>query len=177
MDIKQYIDKRSYSKIEKYIQECFKRFHEIYIQFFENEITTITKITLNDINIKNLISESKIMFENLIYLYNKIPHDELYDKLKFKENVNFVSIFINRMKSYHTSDYEMYKKEFESEISSDKWSCIYISWLINSNVFFNKRYENYKLLKLLFPKLFEEYPIDDFLRLMNIYDAVEEEKE
>jgi hypothetical protein len=44
-------------------------------------------------------------------------------------------------------------------------------------VFFNKRYENYKLLKLLFPKLFEEYPIDDFLRLMNIYDAVEEEKD
>ena len=72
MDIKQYIDKRSYSKIEKYIQECFRRFHEIYIQFFENDITTITKIALNDINIKNLISESEIMFENLIYLYNTI---------------------------------------------------------------------------------------------------------
>jgi hypothetical protein len=176
MEVKEFINKRIYSNIKKYILECYDRFNVIYNIFYKDEVDTIVKITLNDEERKNLVRECEIMFENLMYLYDTIPQNEMYKKLTSKKYDNFNTMFINRMKLLHTEYYEMFKEEFEKEIPLDTWRCIYVIWLINSNVFFNKRYESYKLLKFLFPKLFEIYHVDDFLMLMNIYDAINENK-
>jgi hypothetical protein len=176
MDVKEFINKRIYRNIKKYILECFDRFNKIYNIFYKNEVDTIVKMTQNDEEIKELVRECNIMFENLMYLYDTIPYNDLYNNLFFSKHDNFYIMFTNRMKLQHTEEYEMFKKEIKSEIPLDKWRCIYIVWLMNCNIFFNRRYESYKLLKFLFPKLFETYPIDDFFKLMNIYDAIKEQK-
>ena len=176
MDIIESINKRKYRNIEKYIDNCFDRFSVIFNIFYKNEVDTIVKITQNEDFTKGLVRECDVMFENLMYLYATIPFTELYGQLTFNNSINYRSIFNNRMKSYHGIYYEKFRKEFDSEIPLDKWRCIYVVWLINSNIFFNRRYECYKLLKFIFPNLFEKYPIDDFFKLMNIYDAIKKNK-
>ena len=56
------------------------------------------------------------------------------------------------------------------DIDEKYWNCIYGVWMLNLriNYSYNKE-ENIKIMKYVLNNLFDKYPIEDFITLLNIH--------
>jgi hypothetical protein len=64
--------------------------------------------------------------------------------------------------------YKKYNNIIKKTITSDNWKGIYCAWWLNIGLNYKYRDESIKFYKYIFPKIFELYPIEDFIIMFNI---------
>ena len=66
--------------------------------------------------------------------------------------------------------YTLFKEIMKKEIDSKYWKCIYGVWMLNHRINYSYyKEQDIKIMKHLLKDLFDEYPIEDFITLINIY--------
>lgn len=80
----------------------------------------------------------------------------------------YMNDFINTIKLTMTHFYEEYKQLTKKTINSDKWNGLYCAWLINLLINYHDRESRLKFYKFIFPDLFDKYPIEELIILLNI---------
>jgi hypothetical protein len=50
----------------------------------------------------------------------------------------------------------------------DKWKSIYCAWLLNTQINYHHKENHINIFSYMFPKLFNEYPIEKFIMMFNI---------
>ena len=84
-----------------------------------------------------------------------------------KEDLPYMTDFINTIKLTMTQYHEEYKQLTKKTINN-KWNGIYCAWLMNLVINYHHRESQLKFYKFIFPELFSQYDIEEFLILLNI---------
>jgi hypothetical protein len=174
--IEDIINKRDYKKIEKFIFEIDIFFSDSYRFIFNDIIKSVQEITKNNKIYLDKIKEMREIFKNLKYLFNTIPYMELLENVYIEGYSNNLDTnFKNELTEIFGKKYESYLRHFHKEIPKEKWDGIFIAWLFFDRCIFPYTEENLKMERYIFPELFEEYPFEDLLTLLNLHDAVVEQ--
>jgi hypothetical protein len=172
MDIKEIvnevINKKMYGNVELFIMYCFDTFSKIFEMLSDDQFNTIVKITQNDSITIKAIQDCNIIFNKLETLYESINYLDLINNLTFTQNTNFKSIFNNIIKYGHTDNYMKFKRYYNEIIPEHKWKGLYIAWLLDTNVSYSEQNEKCKFLKHIFPRIFQDYPIETFFNIIHI---------
>ena len=168
------IIKRDYKKIEKYIFDAYILYTEINTIIFYDVIKSVQEIFKNNKIYLDKIKEMREIFKNLKYLFDKIPYMELLENLHFEGySYNFESNFKGELTEIFGKKYQSYLRHFHKEIPKEKWNGIYIMWLFRCSYPIIE--SDIDIKKYVFPELFEEYPFEDLLILLNLHDAIVEQ--
>jgi hypothetical protein len=101
-----------------------------------------------------------------------VSDDEIEDNAmtKAKQQYSFFTSTFTSPCMSAFKKYELFKTELKKEIPKDKWKYLYCTLLINNDIYhYPSRHEKLEYLKYLFPSLFENCPVNDFIMLFNIH--------
>ena len=147
---------------------------EINTIIFYDVIKSVQEIFKNNKIYLDKIKEMREIFKNLKYLFDKIPYMELLENLHFEGySYNFESNFKGELTEIFGKKYQSYLRHFHKEIPKEKWNGIYIMWLFRCSYPIIE--SDIDIKKYVFPELFEEYPFEDLLILLNLHDAIVEQ--
>jgi hypothetical protein len=195
VDRLQFIKDNDYVKILYYIDAIQNKKFKLFSTFHLDNFKNIEEITKQNQIFINIIKECNTIIDDLIYLYESIDPIILIKNLKkidkryiFNEKTKDVdeytdeqlkeldeiekepdiSNFIKHMELIFIK--EQYKKYniIKKTIEKDKWNGIYCAWWLNIGLNYKYKEETIKFFKYIFVKLFELYPIEDFITMFNI---------
>jgi len=188
-----YIIKKDYEMIRDRICDMESDFWNLirYVQE-GSQYERLERIIKKDEKMIQSIDKMNEIFEELIFLCETISHDELLENLtkinekyddrnldnnsddddedenRRREKYKYFTSFLGPCK-FAIKHYELFKKELKKEIPQDKWKYLLVIRFIDYNItYYPKRNEQLDYFKYVFPKLFEECPVDDFIMCYNV---------
>ena len=190
-----FIKDRHYMKILNYIDNIENKIYKLTSIFHGDDYKIIEEVVKQNPIFLNAIKEFNDIFEELIYLYENIPPLELIKNLKALDKRNIIDDiigddelltdeqikelddlekipdirrFTRSIESLYNNDYNRFKLMNKRTISEDKWKCIYCVWWLDLKINYHDKDDKIRFYKYIFPKLFEMYPIEDFVMMFHI---------
>ena len=124
---------------------------------------TIEEITKQNPIYLAQIKLIKKLFYDLIYLYDNISRQDLVNNIQYLP-------FVKSINNIFENKYELFRKVLNKDIDEKFWNCIYGVWMLNFRINYSyHKEENIKIMKYVLGDLFDKYPIEDFITLLNIH--------
>jgi hypothetical protein len=185
-----------YNKIMYYIDDIENKRLKLFSIFDIDNFKNVEEITKQNSIFIDTIKQADTIMNELINLYDTIEPieiiknfknfdkryifnektkdvdeytDEQLKELEEIEKTPDISNFIKHMELIFIKEqYKKYNNIIKKTITYDNWKGIYCAWWLNIGLNYKYRDESIKFYKYIFPKIFELYPIEDFIIMFNI---------
>jgi hypothetical protein len=189
-----FVKNRNYREIINYIYNLEKKILDLYANFsHKDDFQKIEQVIKRNPSYISAINEFNLIFEELVYLYDTIPPNELVTNLQAIDKRNFaleddvkeltdleieeldrmdtipdIRNFTNLIEEALKIDSNKFNNHLKKKIRIDNWNGLYCGWFLNIKINYHHKNDTLKFMKYIFPELFEKYPIEDYITMFHI---------
>jgi hypothetical protein len=189
-----FVKNRNYREIINYIYNLEKKILDLYANFsHKDDFQKIEQVIKRNPSYISAINEFNLIFEELVYLYDAIPPNELVMNLQAIDKRNFaleddgeeltdleiaeidkmdtipdIRNFTNLIEEVLKIDSNKFNNLLKKKIQIDNWNGLYCAWFLNIKINYHHKNDTLKFMKYIFPELFEKYPIEDYIMMFHI---------